>query len=303
MMDSISPIVLRASTTILPNQKLELNTPDLQNPFRTAMLLDEVQVFVSNAGASTSDATGFLTRLRLKLGRHPLTNEFVHVPMLGKRLNDFYIDSNTQSPVYTWRLPKPLYVPATEFVVPTVFYDPSFLVQAGVSVPASLTVSVVYRGRSLSKHSPIPQTVKMPWATEYFTDALLGGSGTDPHLLESTEVNLINPFDESLRLQRFIGRHIVTSGAFIRETQAEGADRSVVDVRMVDSQNRYAIKNLTRFANVFLGTDKAWTVNTLLDPKQFFLLGYEADFSTQEGEPYFQGLVSMVGHREVAYTP
>src|SRR5258708_39811640 len=116
-----TPIILAATTPNFGADNASVRIPDLtflQNPHRTAMLIDEIR-FHATANA---EAALLSTRCQFRIGRNELTNGWVPLQMFGKSINpnDCTNTSGATNPliVASWKLPRPLYVPAGEVLIP-----------------------------------------------------------------------------------------------------------------------------------------------------------------------------------------
>lgn len=273
---------------LLPNQIIGISdTTKVRNPFRTAMWVDELRF--------RADPT---VRVRLSLGRHPITNDFIPIPGLCKILNP--ISEGRDSPAapfnffgvpnppfyWTWRMPKPLYVPSGEYIQTAFMLDSTL-----PGAPDSATVGYSIAGRSTL--DPPPKAVNMAYATTFGSGPIAGGLAV-AQSFTSPDSALANPFNVPLRVQRFIGREL-------RVAPDIGPDFQLT-VRMGNSHGGVTIKDPTPFPDAFHYTDRAWTVNTRLVPKGFYSVvirapaGYVGPPAGQEPNHVF---VTMIGHREV----
>lgn len=291
-----SPILLSASATISAGGgTAEFETTRLQNPFRTPMLLDEVRVFVTRGGANPNAYDAYGLGLDLKLGRVPLTKDYVPIANFGKALNDdpdppgFGFQQIVTGP-WTWKLPKPLYIPATEFLVPKIYWPPDLV----TSLPR--TVTIVYAGRSLEDGLQVPESIPVPYVSYISTPRVAWGSNTT---YQSTPSGLVNPFNEPLYVQRFIGRQWLSVGSFVGSNPDATGISTLV--RAANHDGMIMIKDPTSFSSVFAVPDRSWTINTVLAPKGFFIFTLDRDysaysaFSAQSNAQF----ISMVGYREV----
>src|ERR1700733_11938940 len=129
LMSQISPILLTAHISIPPGGAMGVaDSTRLENPFQGPMWLDEVRFRIPNpTSVSAAAGVGWSSlRVELKLGDIPITNGYGPISLLGKVLQE--ASSNTDEPAgtnnalldeaslqsFTWKLPKPLYIPARE---------------------------------------------------------------------------------------------------------------------------------------------------------------------------------------------
>lgn len=298
-----SPILMSDSFLIGVNQKVQPLTDHFQNPFRTPMLIDEIRMSFDESIEDPTAVDPFSIQLKLALGRDPLTNDFIPMPMLGKLLNP---GRQTNDPlIYTWKFPRPLYVPGTELLIPTMFNSP-MPGTAGRAAPVRLT----YAGRSLDPNYQQPKTIALPFAAIWKGLAQGIDLGNVPTSDDSTESDLVNPFDRPLYVQRMIGRIRATNSDGVGTAAGTGDalddlnDSSLAQnstlIQMTDSLGRQAVRDPTPFSNVFNAIDRAWTINTMLPPKGFFIVHLDEDYGSSLSDSDFaQPMVSMIGYRAV----
>ncbi len=314
-MNPISPLILQAQISP-PAGGGSFGLADstkLENPFQGPMWLDEIRFKLPGSEAGTLDTQAW-SRLavELKLGETPLTNGYVPISLLGKVLNDsesFGENSGgaTVSPgAFTWKLPKPLFIPAREFLRPTMYFQPYS------GAPAKV-VTIMYVCRPLPKGTPPPLVMQIPWVTYFKPPDLscaLASPATDT-TNDSTPADLYNPWDEELHVQRFVGRlmgqnygenqnHMSIASANINLTTEALASGTLVSAQ--DSFNNILIRDRTPFAHVFDFLDRAWTVNCILAPKGFYLFTVDRLWSGYLPSEAFVATIgiSMVGWREVS---
>lgn len=303
MLPPISPIVLQAQITP-PAGGGSFGLADstrLESPFGNAMWLDEIRLRMPSADGTSSDATGWASlALELKLGNLNLTKGYVPISLFGKVLNSDEL-SETQPGKFVWKLPKPLFIPAREFLRPTMYLSPYS------GAPAS-TVTIEYVCRPLPKGTQTPETLQLPWVSWYQTPML--ATGSDQVGDQSTPADIYNPWDEELHVQRFLGR-LMVQGSNTEEANnmalcsaeinlATGALTVGALVTAQDSYNNILIRDRTPFAHVFDSIDRAWTVNSILPPKGFYLFTFDRYWTNWVGTSRTAALgVSMVGWREV----
>lgn len=273
-----SPVLLNtAAITLAANQHQEINDPTrLQNPFRTPMMLDEIRFVVTG----DAELTRHYLQAKFRIGRIPLTKDYTPIVSFGKSLRAI-------STVISWRLPKPLYVPANEYVIPHIRNTDSM----------SRTIQVVYAGRSLGETAPSPKSMFVPWVTSYQAPTA-STAATDYGTDLSTEADIVNPFDVPLYVQRFIGRYLTASADTTGEAWADYLNNTMI--RAVNHEGTILVKDGTPFGNLFDFTTKVWPAGTILPPKGFFLFEVTRDFTSLTTN--FRAtapIISMVGYREV----
>lgn len=294
-----SPLHLTATTTVQPNSSTGVNAVALKNPNGQPMEILEIKWSLSQSTFDNEDLACVIG-CKLDLGNFPLTNGYVPIGLFGRTENlwaeqvsdgDLTICINE----FSWKLPRPLYVPADSVLVPV--FQHRGLVNADVNVRIS------YAARTLPLGAPPPKKLALPYAAFYagkpFDES---DSGTD----NSVETDLMNPFAEPIIIQRFGGRCMVftNSGSVCNEARADDSIGSIqYNVRMADSFGRNLIQNLIPFRLAFSALTRGWEVeNALMDPKSFITAYLRKDLPFQ-GAPspgqLTQAMISVVGHRVV----
>lgn len=282
------------------------DTTRLENPFQTPMWIDEIRFRLPAVEGVTKGSAWSRIRVELKLGELSLTRGFVPISLLGKVLNDSVTIGEDGSPdIFTWKLPKPLFVPAREFLRPTMYYET-------YSGAPARTVTIIYCCRPVPKGTPTPSKLQVPWVSFFKPPDLtvVDSSGAADTTNQSTPSDLYNPWDEDLHIQRFIGRLMGQdlgendgrmSLASANVDLATGLVTTGTMVSAQDSFNNILIRDVTPFAHVFSFIDRAWTVNCVLPPKGFYLFTVDRLWSNYRPEATFTATVgiSMVGWREV----
>lgn len=274
-----SPILMSSGLlTLAANQQQEVSDPTrFQNPFRTPMFIDEIR-FVMVGGWSQN----FL-QAKFRLGRTPLSRDYTPIGNFGRSLR-------ASARILTWRLPKPLYVPANEYLVPHVRN----------TYTSSQQIEVIYAGRSLAANAPVPKSIFVPWVAAYQPAGVTTPAGNGNTIVASSEADIVNPFDVSMYVQRFLGRYQTNVSLVANQGEATGEFLDNTYIRAVNHEGTILVKDSTPFGALFDYTTKAWPAGTVLPPKGFFLFEVERDFgsiasATQTTAP----IISMVGYREV----
>ncbi len=271
----VNPLILRTSVTVPANATVQAATAPLQNPFREGMFIDEVRISVPTANFSD-------IFLKLDLGRVPLTNGFISPMCFAKAINIDILSSPNY--IFTWRFPRPLFVPGNELLVPTFRNNP--LNPPGATIESSIT----YVCRSYTGNKQ-PDVLNVPWCAAYQTPAK-SDAIVFAYTEESTESDLTNPFNEPLHLQRFVSAR----PAYSIDSLAHFLTN--VLVRMSDSQGRHVVATPTPIGNLcFLPEGGVWNVNAVMPPKSFFKSWWDIN-QTVAGQASKQFL-GIVGHREV----
>lgn len=262
-----SPVILTSGEVSLSRGAIAVPDHGLLQPVeRTAMLIDEIHFSgrtLAGDGISYFDPRWSI-RAQLSLGRLAVTNGFIPVAGLeyahltnslncvfartagGGGGSDYaaYIFSSAR-----WKLPVPLYVPAGSTLQCQLQATSSGFAWASGLYTPTLVADVTYVGRLLPVDYPVPNTIKVPYATALVSPDV--ASGNTPLFIESKDLQLGNPFDVPLFAQRFIMRNfnlytVVVS--MLTETYEGGAPKVTlrgtfnnVDVQIANNVNHYAV--------------------------------------------------------------
>ena len=279
------------------------DTTRLENPFQAPMWLDEIRFRIPSSSGTASAAAWSSLFVELKLGNLSLTKGFVPISLFGKELNDSSYAVGQGVAVFTWKLPKPLFIPARELLRPTIYYEP-------FSGAPSKTVTIIYCCRPLPRGTPTPKTLQLPWVS-FFKPVYMTCPNATDRTDQSTPADIYNPFDQDLHVQRFVGRwmgqNISSEGVeFMSLASANvnlttGLVTTGTLVSAQDSMNNILIRDRTPFAHLFDVLDRAWTVNCILPPKGFYLFTVDRLWSAYGATLVATVGISMVGWREVPF--
>jgi len=300
----VAPIHLSSAVQLQTGTSGGVSVAALKNPMGQDMEILEIKFEVSGLLGDNSIVGvpfGGSIGCELVLGGYKLTNGAVPVWCFGRAENisaEVKIESTLafaeplSYTAYTWRLPRPLFIPAGAVLIPK-FNHFGY-------VPSTLGVRVGYSGRSVFKR---PKSVCLPWVTAYKSKVFnpITNASTDV----SQESDLINDTDKAVRLQRFVGRlqYIFPSG---RASDIDPATLGAryLTMRMMDSYGRPIVRTYTPFQSVFSPVTRSWEleeVGAQLDPGAFYRVFLKKAAMTvdagQEGGQA-QAFISMVGWRE-----
>lgn len=326
-----SPILLQAQIVVPPAGSMGLaDTTLLENPFQGPMWLDEIRFSLPVLDGTSSPALSWSAlSVDLKLGNTPITRANVPISLLGKALNDGVNNSLAPGELartnqtdaassgvglsagpqrFTWKLPKPLFIPARELLRPTMYFTP-------YSGATARTVTIAYACRPLPLNYPTPAKLDVPWVS-YFKPGFSAVPSSADITDQSTPNDIYNPWAQELHVQRFVGRFMglpyFEADNFMGLASAQidfntGLTKSGTFVTAQDSFGNILVRDPTPFAHVFDVLDRSWTVNARLAPKGFYTFTVDRQWSGYPSNSI--GLtqatvgISMVGWREVAYLP
>jgi hypothetical protein len=295
-----SPIHLSSSLVLRSGASGAVPVNAFKNPMGQDMEILEIKFEIS--GAATTGSTpvfGGTIWTDLMMGSYKLTNGAVPVWNFGKMeniLSELLSDDQDalNFSAYTWRLPRPMFVPAGACIAPS-------FVHTGY-IASTLNVRVGMSGRTVSRK---PKAIYMPWISKYVSKAFNPLSAADKD--QSQETDLFNPHPEVFHLQRFMGRTL-TQNPGASTNQGENRPRSFADqyllARIVDSYGRPIVANYTPFRLIFSEVTRSWEMDneSTLDPEGFYKVILRKDAMVLAGASanlFGQAFVSMVGWREL----
>ncbi len=295
---SASPVHLSASTVMRSGTTGGVPAAALKNPMGQDMELLEIKFELSGFQDSSAHAIwGGTISAELVMGGHKITNGSIPVWNFSRAENlegEYKSDTtdNLSFVSYSWRLPRPLFVPAGAVVTPTFSHN-------GL-VPAAINVRVGYSARTVFKK---PKVIYLPWVAKYASKAFnpVENAGVD----NSTELDLVNSNAEVLHLQRFVGRtlFIGDNGIVFGESRPASVGSQYLKMRMTDSYGRPIVRDFTTFRDVFGALTRSWEMDNgcELDPEAFYKVELRKDvmvISAATGGS-LQAFVSMIGWREM----
>ncbi len=304
------PLLLSASGTIAPNTGGTIPTLALANPDHKPMLLDELRFQVALGGLPIGGVIG----CDLKLGEIPLTGGFIPLWGFGKAENprqEYFQAAGTLAKgvcEYVWRLSRPLFIPGNLALVP------KFSARSFIGRPVGVKVSFV--GRQLPAMTT-PRILEIPYIASYESKQFVldGSVQTD----ESSEDQLLNPFNVPLQIERFTGRYMHFNPSGIGADGSVGLIDEIFDpgvggtmaglgifdtilgVRMTNSLGEPIVRINTPFRHVFDALTRSWEIPHEMAPLAY----YKAYLTT--GLPAITGYattqfgiaqISMVGYRD-----
>lgn len=294
---SASPVHLSASVVLSSGSAGTPSLAALKNPMGQDMELLEIKFEVSGEYVNIPGQAvtfGSTISAELVMGTIKLTNGSVPLWGFGRAEN---IEGETKSDSinqksfssYSWRLPRPLFIPAGAVVVPNFTHRGLY--------PNALNVRVGYSARTVFTK---PKVVYVPWVAGYTSKAFnpRGDAGVD----SSTELDLVNPHPEVLHLQRFTGRLVTTLNTTFTVERCPTLGVERLWVRMTDSYGRPIVRSYTPFGAVFQGATRSWEVDGAeLDPDAYYIvqLRKDAEAAFAGSTSQAQAFVSMVGWREL----
>lgn len=296
-----TPLHLSASVLLNSGGSASVNPTALKNPMGQDMEILEVKFELSSDFVGGDPvALGGTIFAELALGQLGLTNAAVPCWGFGRAENlagesKTDLDQDRCYLAYSWRLPRPLFVPADQTVVPKFSHRGD--------IPNSVNVRIGYSCRTVKTK---PRVVYVPWVARYISTAYPLATAFAE---SSNELDLVNPHKEVLHLQRFTGRALATlvTSATVQpnsERQPFAFGAKYTQLRMTDSYGRPLIRTFTPFRSAFAAGSRSWELDngTTLDPLAHYRVDLKHDAMTLSAGyagTFGQAQVSMVGWREV----
>lgn len=299
---SASPLHLSSSLVLASGTNGTPPNAALKNPMGQDMEILEIKFEVSGKFSDEKfvEVFGGTIACELVMGTYKITNGSIPVWNFGRAENvdrEQQIDATDDLAVtaYTWRLPRPLFVPAGAVVTPNFTHT--------ALSPNTLNVRVGYSARTVFTK---PKRIYMPWVAKYLSKSFnpLSAGGVD----SSTDLDLVNPHIEPFNIQRFVGRTLTVDGTgSMHESTPLFFNEQTLNVRMADSYGRPIVRSFTPFRSVFTPLTRSWDMDNgaQLDPESFYRVDLRVDpITTDPFNPVFaltagQAFISMIGWREL----
>lgn len=297
MQPSASPVHLSSSLVLRANTSGSVPPAALKNPMGQDMELLEIKFELSGAATDqTYGAWGGTIRCELMLGSLKITNGSIPVWSFGRAEN---LDGETKFDTtdlltfqaFSWRLPRPLFIPKGAVVVPV-------FTHTGM-VPTTINVRVGYSCRTVFTK---PKKIYLPWVAKYTSKAFNPITAADTDI--SSELDLVNPNSEVFHLQRFTGRALVMlTGSIPSENSVPAFASRHLSMRMTDSYGRPIVRTFTPFRSVFGALTRSWEMDNgaELDPEAYYRVELKKALMTDALAGVISGqvFIGMVGWREL----
>ena len=292
-----SPLHLSDSLILRSNTAGTVNAAAMKNPMNQDMEILEIKFELSGALVDGNDTTfGGSIWCDFSMGPIKLTNGAVPCFLFGRaeNLTGEYKTDTTDTlgfNAYSWRLPRPLFVPAGTALIPN-FTHTGF-------IPNTVNVRVGYSCRTVTK---TPKRVCVPWIAKYVSKAFnpISTAAVDV----SSELDLVNPHQDPVHLQRFVGRTLFlpnTGSTGSSEDRPNGFGSQYLTARIMDSYGRPVVRNYTPFRTIFSAQTRSWEMGTgaILDPEAYYIVSLQKAAMTLTPDGVGQSFISLVGWREM----
>lgn len=313
-----TPISLTASGTIKNSSVGGVNADALYSPYGLPMEIYEIKWMLS---APTNVVLGAGVGCSLEMGALKLTNGYPPISsfcrmilstLRGGNFVDYSMSNRNGEEIpttpsygnFTWRLKTPIFVPAGAVILPKF--------QHRNLIPDDITVQITYSGVTLPS-SYRPKRLVLPWVAAWVGDGSAYSVASSQTSLES---DLVNPWNEPLYVQRFVGRMNYSGNissvppseriSTIFDITGNGLAEQIgkyYTMQMTHSSGANIIQSPTKFESVFPSGRRCWDVDVEIAPQSYFLVQMnkiaDATASGSTAMLRFQPIVGMVGFREV----
>ncbi len=301
-----SPVHLTGFVVLRANTSGSVPAAALKNPMNQDMELLEIKFELSGPRqtASAAGVFGGTISCELSLGSHKITNGSVPCWNFGRAENlEGEVKSDTTDTLdfasFSWRLPRPLFIPAGAVVIPTFTHNGY--------IPQAVTVRVGYSCRTVFTK---PKRIYVPWVAKYVSKAFNPLTDADTDL--SSELDLVNSNPEVLHLQRLTGRLLFLGSSdgvpLTSSVQPMSLGAQYMTLRITDSYGRPIVRNYSTFDSVFNAQTRSWEMegDAELDPEAYYLVNLKKGAMALDGPgagfgatTQAQVFVGMVGWREM----
>lgn len=291
------PLLLSTRFTVAANSVASPSDDFALVPaFDEPLFLDEIRFNFVNKLTNTRPENDI--RVELTLGG---SQQLTHLPVPLAALNTSPQPSNlTTGPtgvgasfIYTprngvtFRLPKPMYLNAGDFVdklIPRI--------HNGTSSPITMTVS--YACRRAQKGIQ-PSEIWYPYIASYRSPPFQLAYDSVPFLFESSPNDLVNPFSVPVLVDRLVG--FIGSDALILDDinggyQNKGYVGELLNVRMLDTNGRPVVRDLTPINALFNLQHNAWQARGVIRPHEYYIaqISYDNNTAANIAIPLLPGL-------------
>lgn len=287
----VSPTVtLTPSGASVPAQASAL---PLENPFRTAVLVDEIRFMLNGSNtAGGGGVLGNMIRVGLRCGRQLLTAPATPVGVLckgrdGGAEGTAYPYNQSANASYIWRFDKPMYLPTDGQIEADVMVSGDLGILTG-----SYAVDIAVAVRAMPEGYPNPKKIVVPYAAKWVTPA----TATSVQLLAtSSPSDLRNIHKQPLVLTRFTGQAWGYDGE-VAHTDFTGALRDG-KLMLYRHDGELGLRDASPFGATLAVPTRSWTVkNAVLAPNGYFIA--DIDY-TPPDLTKTQFALGMVGYHEI----
>ena len=325
------PIFIYEEVTVPVNARRNVI---LKHPAKAAVMVDEIRFFYRHSHGTTVlynpvDAL----RVKVKVGNWDATDGDVPVSLLCP-LTDSSVAwlncnaANVGIASYTWKLPKPLYLPRNGQVTFDFGLFDDLAVPAANALIGDMDIGVALVGRVMLPSEPPAITVMMPYATAWLGPTQAKAFGSDlggavsgksgPHDLKNARKQPLNV--SHMTVCAMIGAEVAAgrfegldalgdlNGGFpLIAPSALGVSNNLyagdngIRLQIRDTRGGLVVRDPTPLASVFNMTERAWRMNTVLAPSHYFIVSLSGGWKFIPVDSVVGLRISMglLGHHEI----
>lgn len=294
------PKLLSAQATLLAGQIVTLDTTALRNPFRSGLWCYGIRHHITSNAASGANRAAFI-EVQFNMGRHFFSERPIPVPLLDRMWNNDVDNGENCSTMnsggtatasignhFTWKFPKPLYIPEGEVLVAK-YYN-----------PATATTGVITSYVCQSADGPAPLEINLPFLSVWTAGGGIGGATkfTDA----SNENDLVNPYPEHAVVKRINGR---ISRSYLNDAQNFATSVSIPGLKVkawaTSSSGQAIVRDPAFWSHLFQMQFRSWLTNSVLSPGESYIFNVEQDYSAfgSLSTITFRPQIVLMGHRKV----
>lgn len=271
MIKSERPVILTSNeVTMTEGQTAIADMSRLQPIMDAPVWVDRINFMVRGISQNVNYLVnmGGDIACRIQVGRHFLSSDFIPVWSYCQQT----IQANNQNSVgggsqasanntshkkWTWKLPKPLFVPRGAPIVPLWTWIPPPPSVAGGGTAAA-QISMVGR---VAADPTAPDEVDIPWVARWVGE-LKASAGAAGLATRSGENDLYNATSKAVHVQRLIGRirRIRHGGTRIWEDEFADATRSI-QARVYNWNGEALTGDFFRWSSIFEPSRCTWNLN------------------------------------------
>lgn len=287
-----------------------------------------------------------LLRVKIKVGNWDVTEGDVPVNALGVLTDPLQSWSSGLTPTLavgsvTWKLPKPLYLPRNgqitfDFGMFNDLIDPSAMPDVGTLTLTNVGVAIT--GQALTSQDAPQNKVFMPYARSWMAPTALPDAALLPAVVggsidaqsNASDLKNTKPYPLNLNYMTILGMvgyTPITSGTYVLADaltltaagldvpliagtalgMAVGVPQTGIRMQLADTRGGFVIRDPAPIASVFNMTERAWRMNCVLAPQQYFIATLSGGWSAwtdpgMVGDPAGIGLrltFTLLGYHEI----
>lgn len=294
------PVVLQTDRVLFPTTTplgaYGASPAMLRNYDDRGVLIDKILITAREAASGVPNryaSQGVSIRLRWR--NEPITNGFVPAVAVSYPRNRYFEHTTVI------HLAKPFYLPPNDFVSVEYRWDLTF--PGPAPVPGGFNAAVYLQTYGIGRQSLPPAQRFMPYLTAMIGNAV-NGEIAATYEQQSETLDLGNPFDRPLHVERLIGRLLACGNVGTDFVNDLGPNPiwSLFRARIWDDRENIWVPTPTPLPSVFDLVDRSWLVGVTLPPKSYLTASIEKDVSTWNPASYARyqrAVIGLVGYRQI----